>query len=330
MSGNRHVLVTGGGGFIGSHVCRALLAAGHRVRILDDLSTARPGGVSPECEFVAGSVTDAALVQRAMADVDGCIHLAAVASVARANEAWSQTHEINLGGTVRVLEAARATPRRPAVPVVYASSAAIYGDARELPIDEGAAPRPLSAYGADKLGCELHARVASEVHGVPTVGLRLFNVYGPGQRADSMYAGAISTFASKLQAGETVTVLGDGGQFRDFLYVADAVRFFLAALERPAGTAAVFNACTGRPTTINGLVATLAALAGRKTTIAREAARSGDIYASLGDPRAAATHLGVRATTPLGDGLRRTLEAAGTCAAATLSSSGTKPAQVAA
>jgi UDP-glucose 4-epimerase len=151
--------------------------------------------------------------------------------------------------------------------VVYASSAAVYGDNPELPLAEDAAPRPLSAYAADKLGVELHARVAAFVHDVPTVGLRFFNVYGPGQDPRSPYAGVISVFADRLARGQPLHLHGDGGQTRDFVYVADVVSFLAAAMRRAEAAgegraAAVYNVCTGRPTTVRELAAILAALAG--------------------------------------------------------------------
>ncbi len=174
-------LVTGGAGFIGSHLVESLLAEGHVARVLDDLSTGQRENLPPAAELILGDVADPATTSAAMAGMDGCFHLAAIASVARAAEDWPGTHRVNLGGTVAVLDAARA--RR--VPVVFASSAAVYGDCADRPLTEAAPTHPLSAYGADKLGSELHAAVATGVFGVPTVGLRFFNVFGPRQDPDS-------------------------------------------------------------------------------------------------------------------------------------------------
>lgn len=172
-------LVTGGCGFIGSHLVDALVAAGHDVRILDDLSTGKRANVPGIDDIVIGDVSDANVVANAMAGMDGCFHLAAIASVQRLNEEWGLTHRVNLTGAVNVFDAARnANPAGP-VPVVYASSAAVYGDNPAVPLTEDAEKRPLTAYGADKLGCEQHARVAGNVHGVPTTGFRCFNIYGP-------------------------------------------------------------------------------------------------------------------------------------------------------
>ena len=308
----RTYLVTGGCGFIGSHLVEALLAAGHQVRVLDDLSTGRRENIPAAAELHLGDVADPALVVRAMAGADGCFHLAAIASVERGNQDWLGTHRANLTGSIAVFDAARRAnnPAGP-IPVVYASSAAIYGDNPALPLAEDAAPRPLSAYGADKLGSEQHGFVAAHVHGVPTTGLRFFNVYGPRQDPRSPYSGVISIFCDRLRAGQPVTIFGDGGQSRDFVFVADVVRALLAAMERSAagGAAAarVFNVCTGRATTIRDLAATIAGILGRDPGIAFAPPRAGEIRASLGDPARAASGLGVTASTPLRDGLARTL-----------------------
>ena len=174
-------LVTGGCGFIGSHLVRRLLSEGHEVRVLDDLSTGKRANLPPNVELIVGDVANRRLMGRAMADVDGCFHLAAIASVQRSVEAWIATHRTNLTGSICVLDAARLKR----TPVVYASSAAVYGDQQLLPISEGVPLKPLTAYGADKLGSELHARVAGAVHGVPTMGCRFFNPHFPDGRSNS-------------------------------------------------------------------------------------------------------------------------------------------------
>ena len=186
--------VTGGAGFIGSHLADALLAAGHRVRVLDDFSTGRAENLDPRCEVLRGDVCDPHLVRRAMLGSSGCFHLAAIASVARGNEDWLGTHRINLGGTIAVLDAARALG---GLPVVYASSAAVYGRVEGV-ADEGLPPAPLTAYGADKRGSELHAAAARWCMACRRSGLRFFNVYGPRQDPDSPYSGVISIFARTI------------------------------------------------------------------------------------------------------------------------------------
>ncbi len=303
-------LITGGAGFIGSHLADALLARGCRVRVLDDFSTGRMENVDPRCEVVRGDVADPAAVQRALQGVAGCFHLAAIASVARANEEWLATHRVNLGGTITVLDAARAGG---GVPVVYASSAAVYGNVSGI-AHEGLVPSPLTAYGADKLGSEQHARVAGLVHGVPTLGLRFFNVYGPRQDPASPYSGVISIFARRIGEGAPVLIHGDGRQTRDFVFVDDVVAHLSAAMRaleagRDAASAApaVVNVCTAQETSVLDLAAALGALAGRAPVLSHHAARPGDIRRSVGSPERAVAALGVRALVPLRQGLARTL-----------------------
>lgn len=205
-------LVTGGCGFIGSHLASALVAAGHWVRILDDLSTGKRENAPAAAELIVGDVADPSDVAAAMHGVDGCFHLAAIASVQRCVADWAGSHRVNLEGAIHVFDAARRARPGKTLPVVYASSAAVYGDNPNTPLDEAAELKPLSAYGADKVGCELHARVAAHVYGVPTIGLRFFNVYGPGQDPSSPYSGVILIFAKRIVAGEELTVFVDGEQ----------------------------------------------------------------------------------------------------------------------
>jgi UDP-glucose 4-epimerase len=298
-------LVTGGAGFIGSHLADALIAEGRSVRILDDLSTGRRANVPEGAELRVGDVADPETIARALEGTECCFHLAAIASVEQANQDWLGTHRVNLAGTIAVFDAARAR----AIPVVYASSAAVYGNNPDLPLSEDAALRPLSAYGADKLGCELHARVAGRVHGVPTVGLRFFNVYGPRQDPSSPYSGVISIFCDRLKAGQEMTIFGDGAQTRDFVYVGDVVRALLAARGAASVQAPVFNICTGHPTSIRELAEAIAATLGRPARTRFAPPRLGDIRASLGTPAKARAAMGWEARTSLREGLAETLAA---------------------
>ena len=304
-------LVTGGLGFIGSHLVDALHAQGDTVRVLDNLSTGKRANVGPATEIIEGDVADGAAVAAAMAGVDGCFHLAAIASVAASVADWVGTHRTNLTGAITVFDAARRVRAggQP-IPVVYASSAAVYGDNPALPLSEQAATRPLTAYGADKLGCEQHARIALHVHGVPTVGLRFFNVYGPRQDPSSPYSGVISIFADRLRRRAPIEIFGDGEQTRDFVYVGDVVAFLLRAMARPSAAGKVINVCTGQATSINALAQTIAHVLGCEAEIIHHPARAGDIRASLGDPGHAQRLLGLAAATLLPDGLARTLRAA--------------------
>lgn len=294
-------LVTGGCGFIGSHLAQSLLAEGHRVRALDDLSSGHLSNLPPGAEFRRGDVADPAAVAAAMEGCEGVFHLAAIASVERAVRDWAGTHRVNLSGTVNVFEAAR---RAGNVPVVYASSAATYGDRAELPIAEDGPMRPLSAYGADKLGCEQHARAGGAVHGLPTFGLRFFNVFGPRQDPSSPYSGVISIFVDRLARGDSVTIFGDGGQTRDFVYVADVVAALRAALPTASAQAPVANVCTGRATAVLELAHAVAASCGvERPDIRHAAARAGEIRHSRGSRARLEGLLGLGEPVALRDGL---------------------------
>ena len=298
-------LVTGGCGFIGSHLSAALTAQGHGVRVLDDLSTGSLDNLAPGAELVRGDVADAPLVREALRGMDGCFHLAAVASVERGVQDWLGTHRTNLTGTIAVFDAARgARPGGDPIPVVYASSAAVYGDVAILPITEDAPTRPLSAYGADKLGCEQHALVGGATHGVPTLGLRFFNVYGPRQDPRSPYSGVISIFCDRLAREEPVTIFGDGGQTRDFVHVSDVVAALLAGVDVASTAAPVLNVCTGRQTSVLELAETVAVACGVPPEIRHADPRSAEIRHSLGSPLRAEAMLGVSARMPLLEGLR--------------------------
>jgi UDP-glucose 4-epimerase len=297
-------LVTGGCGFIGSHLADALVARGDRVRILDDLSTGKRENAPRQAEVIVGDVRDPAMVADGFEGVDGCFHLAAIASVVRCNEDWAGTHAVNLTGAIHVFDAARAG----ATPVVYASSAAAYGDNPAVPLAEDAVCRPISAYGADKLGCELHGRVAALVHGVPTTGLRFFNVFGPRQDPGSPYSGVISIFADRIVGRRELTIFGDGLQVRDFIYVGDVVKALIAAMDRKMSvTADVFNVCTGRQTSVLDLAKTMGRVHGNEPRIVFAPARTGDIRVSVGSSAKADAALGFGGRTALHDGLAATL-----------------------
>jgi UDP-glucose 4-epimerase len=294
-------LVTGGCGFIGSHLCAALVAAGQRVRVLDNLSTGRRENLAPGAGLLIGDVGDPALLERAMEGVAGCFHLAAIASVERGVREWRETHRVNLSAFVALLDAARAAG---GVPVVYASSAAVYGSNDALPLAETACTRPLSGYGADKLGCELEARVAGVVHGIPTLGLRFFNVYGARQDPASPYSGVISIFADRLLRGEALTVFGDGLQTRDFVHVSTVVAAMRAGMDRADTSAPIFNVCAGRSTTVLELAQTLAAACHKVPAIRHLPGRAGEVRHSRGAPDVARAALGLGEPLSLLEGLR--------------------------
>lgn len=296
-------LVTGGAGFIGSHIVEELLNHGHEVVVLDDLSTGHKENIPKGVTFVKGSICDESKVREAFKGIDGVFHMAAIASVQKSIEEWVSTHQTNLTGTIEIFEHARANK----LPVVYASSAAIYGDNSHVPLAETEQPVPLSAYGADKYGCELHGRVANHIHGVPNIGCRFFNVYGPRQDPSSPYSGVISIFADKIKASEDVSIFGDGKQTRDFIYVKDVVKALFASmskLEQGEIKYDVFNVCTKRETSVQKLAETIMAISGNTVNIVNEEPREGDIRISLGNPGKMNKALGVSADTELKDGLK--------------------------
>jgi UDP-glucose 4-epimerase len=232
--------------------------------------------------------------------VDGCFHLAAIASVQKSAEDFLGTHRVNLGGTVQLLDALRARP----VPFVYASSAAVYGDSAVSPVTEDSPKRPQSAYGADKLASELHAAVAAKNFFIPTTGLRFFNVYGQRQPPDSPYSGVVSIFADRLARRIPVSVFGDGGQTRDLVHVSDVVRALRRAMERRLPDAPVFNVCTGTAISVLALAGMVGGLLGVAPDVRFGPPRLGEIRHSVGDPARGRAALGLGDALPLRDGLR--------------------------
>lgn len=294
------ILITGGAGFIGGHLAHALAARGDAVTVLDDLSTGAEANLPKGAQFIFGDIRDKVAVADAIAGCDAVVHLAAIASVMRYNDDWAGASSVNLGGALNVMR----TAAEASVPLVYASSAAVYGAATVLPISEAVQAAPISGYGADKLACELHARAMAETHGLRSVGLRFFNVYGPGQLRGSDYSGVITNFLDRWVAGQKLTVFGDGTQSRDFVYVGDIVRAIIAALAAVReGGSRVVNVCSGEPTSINSLVEALGQATGHGFEVQNAPRRAGEILHSLGDPTACAAFLGVRAETDLERGL---------------------------
>lgn len=302
-------LVTGGAGFIGSHLCELLIASGHRVRVLDDFSTGRHENVSAGAHVITGDVADLTTVMHATEGVDGVFHLAAIASVQRCTEDLLGTHRTNVGGMLTLLDAIKKHGKH--TPIVYASSAAVYGHDFNPPTTEYAKKSPMSAYGADKLSCELHASVATLLHLIPAIGMRFFNVYGPRQDPKSPYSGVISIFVDRALAEEPIIIHGDGEQTRDLVFVKDVARALQRAmmmpdtLKRVPGT--VLNVCTGKPTSINDLATMIFSIVGKPVRIEHDEIRRGDIRHSCGDPNNMLNLLGMTDMTSLRKGLSQTI-----------------------
>jgi UDP-glucose 4-epimerase len=302
------VLVTGGAGFIGSHVVELLLARGHAVRVLDDLSTGRrdnlPAGRAG-LTFMQGSVADGQVVDRAMQGMEAVIHLAAVASVQASIADPIGTHQTNLVGTLNLLEAAR---REKVVRFVYASSAAVYGDAADLPVSEESRLQPLSPYAIDKLSGEYYLAQYHRLYAIEGLCLRFFNVYGPRQDPSSPYSGVISVFTDRAAAGKPLTIFGDGLQTRDFVYVGDLAELVVRSLSVPVTSPVTLNIGTGRPTSLLELLETLEGLLGRAIERRFEPPRAGDIRHSLADDGRLRRVLGEATWTPLHVGLKRLIQ----------------------
>ena len=300
-------LVTGGAGFIGSHLVRALLAQGDAVRVYDNFSTGKRANL-PETasglEVWEGDVRDHAHLQTALQGVDYVLHQAAFVSVAQSIEEPLTCFEINVQGTANVLEAARqASVRR----VVLASSAAVYGDSQALPLVEDTPAACLSPYAAAKHSSEITARLYTQVYGLPVVSLRYFNIYGPRQSPNSDYAAVIPIWVRQMMAGKAPQVFGDGGQSRDFVYVGDVVRANLLAPEAPRAPGQVFNICSGVEISLLDLLDVLAELIPGTAAPTFGPPRAGDIYTSVGDLSRAVQVLGFTPQTSLLDGLAQTV-----------------------
>jgi UDP-glucose 4-epimerase len=304
------VLVTGGAGFIGSHLVDALVARGDDVVVLDDLSTGRRENLATagdKAQLIVGSVTDPNAVRAAAAGCALVYHQAAVASVQRTVEAPADTQRVNLGGTLNVLEAARAEGVRR---VVFAGSAAVFGDSEALPLVESAQPRPMSPYALEKLASEQYVAVWASLYGLETVTLRYFNVFGPRQDPSSPYSGVISIFVDRLLSGRAPTIFGDGEQTRDFVYVEDVVRANLLAGLAPGASGQVFNVARGESTTLRAVYDALGHATGVNVAPHFAESRAGDIRHSRADIGRARSILGFEPQVHVAEGLARLVAAA--------------------
>ncbi|WP_283180589.1 MULTISPECIES: NAD-dependent epimerase/dehydratase family protein [unclassified Pseudomonas] len=302
------ILVTGGAGFIGSHLVEALLESGYSVRVLDDLSSGKLSNLPIDrCHLtlVVGDVADAPTVERAMKDCSAVVHLAAVASVQASVDDPVATHQSNFVGTLNICEAMRqAGVRR----VVYASSAAIYGNNGEgMAITEDTPKNPLTPYAADKLASEHFLDFYRRQHGLEPVILRFFNIYGPRQDPSSPYSGVISIFSERAQKKLPITVYGDGEQTRDFVYVNDLVKVLVQAVGGSKPCIEPVNVGFNRSTSVNDLAAALSELLGRPLTLNYDAPRSGDIKHSRADNRRLLERFSLSSPTCFAEGLGQLL-----------------------
>ena len=301
-------LVTGGAGFIGSHMCEKLLRDGHSVRILDNFSSGKEANlaaVQANVEILDGDVREEEMVSRAVKDVDIIVHHAAIASVARSVENPILEHEVNLGGTLRLMDAARkGSVRR----FVLASTAAAYGDDPTPAKKESLRPRPQSPYAISKVSSEQYCRVYSDLFNLETIVLRYFNVFGPRQDASSDYSGVISIFVDRMLEGRRPKIFGDGEQSRDFVFVDDVVNATLSACEAPRASGEIFNVGCGCGISVGQLVRELNSLLDSAIEPEFATQRPGDLRSSLADISNAEKHLGYTPTVSFAQGLRRTVD----------------------
>jgi UDP-glucose 4-epimerase len=305
----RESLVTGGAGFIGSHIAEALVARGERVRVLDNFATGRRenlAGFGDKIMLVEGDLNDPAALKRAVEGVEVIYHEAALASVPRSVADPIGSNRANVDGTVALLWAAKeAGVRR----VVYAASSSAYGNAPGFPRIETIRPEPLSPYAVAKLTGEYYMRAFTECYGLETVSLRYFNVFGPRQDPKSQYAAAVPLFTTAILEGRSPTVFGDGEQSRDFTYVANVVRANLLAADAPSEAAGkVFNVGCGDKVTVNQVIAAINRILGRNVPSVFVPPRAGDVRHSHADISLARKLLGFEPVVSFEDGLRKTVE----------------------
>ena len=300
-------LVTGGAGFIGSHLAHALLERGEWVRVADDLSTGKPANLAAlggRAEVLTGDLADSAFAREAVAGIDIVLHQAAIPSVPRSVADPLTSHRANVDATVAVLVAAKdAAVRR----VVYAASSSAYGDTPVLPKREDMPPNPLSPYALQKLIGEQYLQMFTRLYGLETVSIRYFNVFGPRQDPSSPYSGVIALFATRLLAGQPPIITGDGEQTRDFTYIDNVVDGVLRAAMAPGVSGRVINVATGRQISINQLAQTLQQLLGSDVAAVHTEARTGDVRDSLADIALARHLLGYQPHVSFEEGLRRTV-----------------------
>lgn len=306
MRGFSKVLVTGGAGFIGSHLVDKLISRGYSVVVLDNFHSGEMESFREilgraSFEVIEGDIRDRKAVREAMDGVDAVVHLAALIDVEESVNNPLETHDVNVNGTLNVLnEAVRSGVRK----LLFASSTAVYGEGNPLPLEEEHSLNPISPYAASKVSAEYYCKAFNNCYGLSTVVLRFFNVYGPGQKHSS-YSGVISKFLQNALNGEPLILYGDGEQARDFIHVDDVVEATALALENANSKGETFNVCTGKPTAVNELVQIVKKVVKRDLKVIYDKPRKGDIKNNYGDPSKAEEILGFKAKISLREGLER-------------------------
>jgi nucleoside-diphosphate-sugar epimerase len=300
-----HYLVTGGAGFIGSHISEALLRRGHRVRVADNFVTGYRQNIRDGVEFVEGDCADPAFAKRIVAGIDYVIHQAAIPSVPRSVDNPLESHRANVDGMLQMLLASRDSGVKR---LVFAGSSSVYGDTEVLPKTETMPTNPLSPYALQKLMSELYGQMFTRLYGFETVTTRYFNVFGPRQDPGSPYSGVISLFIKALSANQRPTIYGDGRQTRDFTYVSNVVDGVIKAAETPGVGGHVFNVATNSRISLNELLATLNRIFGTNLEAVYKDARQGDVRDSQADITKAKQLLGYQPIVGLEEGLRETVK----------------------
>jgi nucleoside-diphosphate-sugar epimerase len=300
-------LVTGGAGFIGSHLTEELVRRGHRVRVVDSLITGKRRNVAhiPGVEFLEGDLAAPGVAERAVQGVDYVLHQAAIPSVPRSVKDPLTSHRANVDASLNILVAARDGGVKR---LVYAGSSSAYGNTPTLPKHEDMPTNPLSPYALQKLVAEQYCQMFTALYGFETVTIRYFNVFGPRQDPGSPYSGVISLFAAALLEGRQPIIYGDGGQTRDFTYVANVVDGVLRAVEAPGAAGEVINVATGGRISLNELLLTMNRIVGSHLQAVYKESRAGDVHDSQADISKAKKLLGYVPIVPLDDGLRHTLD----------------------
>lgn len=302
-------LVTGGAGFIGSHITQVLLERGDSVRVLDNFSTGKRENIesfADKLDIIEGDLRDASRVGEAVRGIEVIFHSAAFVSVPQSIDDPQGCFDVNVTGTHLLLDAARKAGVRRAV---IASSAAVYGESDALPLVEETPLQPKSPYAVSKIVNETYAELFTNCFGLEVVALRYFNVYGPRQRPDSMYAAAVPIFIQRLLEGKPITIFGEGDQTRDLINIHDVVRANLTASEHPNAAGKIFNICTGIETRLLDLLIVLHELFPNAPQTEFAVPRAGDIYRSVGNPQKSKDDIGFEAQVSLAEGLKETVEA---------------------